>query len=893
MTTAADAADAASPAADAADAAALAVCAQEPIHRLGSIQPHGAVLVLDPAARRVRWASATWPQVLGAPADAPALPGIGLLPAWLRRALAALPEDAPAPLRLHPPDGTAAAQEIFAHRGPDGLVLEFVLPTAARPGPDAEALVRDLAADLAPQAAPNPFRDAQMLARAAAELTGHERVLVYRFRPDWSGEVIAEARRPHLAPFLGLRFPAADIPAQARALYLRNRLRVTVDAAEAQAPMLPADAAPDLSMAILRSVSPVHREYLGNMGVRASLVASVIVDGRLWGLVACHHGEPSLPAAAMRDGLAALVGLFEAARGREEAAAAAATARRLAAAEARLSLLSARDGALLAQLMAGPDGLARLAAADGVAWIDAARVIAVGAAPPPAWLRAMAAGLAPGEVAESSALSRAGAPPCDPAPAAGWLAVRLAGGGVLAAFRREFAHEVAWGGDPGRVVEADAAGGIGPRKSFSAWRESVRGTATAWGTAERAILCAAAAQLDVALVADPAMPARTWALFAGLGPDGGPAGNAGLRVADLLPGERAIAVTAGSDSAAETLFVSAALEQLLGGEGRHLVGRPWHEAAASLGIAHAFAEDGHVPERSIEAWSPGRGLVGLSVAREPLLQLDGAGADGVALARTLSAITVADRTLSQRQASALAAAETRSDLGARAQGAVLRNLNHELRTPVHGIMGLGQLIAEAGNDASDEIRGYGEEVVHAGRHLLEVIDAMLDLARIEAGTLVAGTAATDLAACLREAASMAAPLFAAREIAFARRLPARRVELLADARMLRQAVLNLLTNAAKFTPVGGSVSCALALAGAEAVITVADSGPGIPPDQQARIFEPFAQGVGEAGRHHGGMGLGLFLARTFVGLHGGRIELESAPGRGATFRIVLPGAARA
>lgn len=867
----------------------LLACEREPIHRLGSIQPHGAVLVLDQAGRRVRWASSTWPQVLGAGTGA--LPGIALLPAWLRRALAALPDDAGAPLRLLPPAGLAApaAAEIFAHRGADGLVLEFVVPTAARPAGDAATLVRDLAADLAPGPVANPFRDAQFLARAAAELTGHERVLVYRFRPGWSGEVIAEVRRSHLPPFLGLRFPASDIPAQARALYLRNHLRVTIDAAEPQAAMLPDDAAPDLAMAILRSVSPVHREYLGHMGVRASLVASVIVEGRLWGLVACHHGEPSLPPAPVRDGLAALVGLFAEARTREAACEAEAAARRVAAAAARLALLEARDGALLTQLLAGPDGLARLAGADGIAWVDAARVIAVGAAPPPAWLRAMAATVPPGAIAECSALGPAGTPAEPPRPAAGWLAARLPGGGLLALFRREFAHEVAWGGDPGRAMEPGPAGTLGPRTSFAAWREAVRGTATPWGAAERAILQAAAARLGAALAADPALAARSWAPFEALGPDGAGA----LSLAGLLPAERAVAVTLGSGNAAETLHVSAALEQLLGGDGRRLAGRPWHEAAAALGIAHAFAEDGHVPERSIEAWSPGRGLVGLSVAREPLLQLHGTRADGTPLARTLSAISVADRTLSQRQASALAAAESRSDLTLRAQGAVLHTLNHELRTPVHGIMGLGQLIAEAGNEASEEIRTYGAEVASAGRHLLEVIDAMLDLARIEAGTLTAGTARIDLAACMREAAAMAAPLFAAREIGFRRVLPARRIEATADARMLRQAVLNLLTNAAKFTPVGGQASCTLSLAGGSAEIAVADTGPGIAPEEQARIFEPFAQGAREAGRHHGGMGLGLFLARTFVGLHGGRIELESAPGQGATFRIVLPGVAAA
>jgi light-regulated signal transduction histidine kinase (bacteriophytochrome) len=133
-------------------------------------------------------------------------------------------------------------------------------------------------------------------ARKVRALTGFDRVMVYRFDEDGSGEVVAEAARSGLSPFLGLRYPAADIPVQARALYERNILRIIVDIDAAPVAIVPAltpEGMPlDLSMSVLRSVSPIHLEYLRNMDVRSSMSISILRGGRLWGLIACHHSTP-------------------------------------------------------------------------------------------------------------------------------------------------------------------------------------------------------------------------------------------------------------------------------------------------------------------------------------------------------------------------------------------------------------------------------------------------------------------------------------------------------------------------------------------------------------------------------------------------------------------------
>ncbi len=133
-------------------------------------------------------------------------------------------------------------------------------------------------------------------ARLVRTVLGYDRVMVYRFEEDGSGKVASEAKRPDLESFLGQYFPATDIPQQARILYMQNPIRVISDARGTRVSLLPEEdeiSLPlDLSFAHLRSVSPIHCEYLRNMGVAASMSISLILDGKLWGLIACHHYAP-------------------------------------------------------------------------------------------------------------------------------------------------------------------------------------------------------------------------------------------------------------------------------------------------------------------------------------------------------------------------------------------------------------------------------------------------------------------------------------------------------------------------------------------------------------------------------------------------------------------------
>ncbi|MEB3416532.1 HWE histidine kinase domain-containing protein [Alteriqipengyuania sp. WL0013] len=140
-------------------------------------------------------------------------------------------------------------------------------------------------------------------ARQARALLGFDRVMIYRFAADESGEVVAQSVARGFESFLGLNFPSTDIPQQARKLYVRNTFRIIGDATAEQVPIVQrGEGEPlDLSLALYRAVSPIHLEYLRNMGVAASLSISIIVNGKLWGLIACHHHQPHMPSFAERS----------------------------------------------------------------------------------------------------------------------------------------------------------------------------------------------------------------------------------------------------------------------------------------------------------------------------------------------------------------------------------------------------------------------------------------------------------------------------------------------------------------------------------------------------------------------------------------------------------------
>jgi signal transduction histidine kinase/HAMP domain-containing protein len=219
----------------------------------------------------------------------------------------------------------------------------------------------------------------------------------------------------------------------------------------------------------------------------------------------------------------------------------------------------------------------------------------------------------------------------------------------------------------------------------------------------------------------------------------------------------------------------------------------------------------------------------------------------------------------------------------------LASVSHELRTPLNAIIGFSEVMLERMfGDVNEKQEEYLNDILSSGRHLLSLINDILDLAKIEAGRMELEAADFNLPQALDNTLILVRERALRRGIALERTVDERLGEVKGDERKIKQVLLNLLSNAVKFTPEGGRIDVRAALAGGMAEISVTDTGVGIAPEDHAAVFEEFRQVGTDYARKHEGTGLGLALARKFVELHGGKIWVKSQVGQGATFTFTIP-----
>jgi two-component system, chemotaxis family, sensor kinase Cph1 len=494
----------------------LSNCERELIHLAGSIQPHGALLVLRERDGLVVQASANCGDLLGLPADRLLMRPLSVLGGDLEarvRLLSAVPDLAePRPLpALTDVGGLAREWLLVLHRVPHQgvLVLEFEAAGSSAPAAqvaEQPALMARLseAVQRFGQAATIPAL-CDGITRCVRELTGYDRVMVYKFDPDGHGKIIAEARHPRLDTLLGHQYPATDIPQRARALYLANRVRVLVDVHYQPVPLvpvqLPADADGgrpqadelDMSMCALRSMSPLHLQYLKNMGVTGTLVVSLVREGRLWGLIAAHHDTPRAIPPALRsacDLLAEVAATRIAAIENYAHAQVAILVRRL---EQRLVEATSTEGDWRLALFRNPRTLLQPLEATGAALFHDGEWLTTGEVPSTPELRQLL--LWVDEHYAEAPFATASVGRDEPAlesltpVASGVLAVKLSNQrpDYLMWFRKEQLRTVTWAGDPAKPTVDDDPLTLSPRRSFAAWSEIVRGTALPWSAAELAL----------------------------------------------------------------------------------------------------------------------------------------------------------------------------------------------------------------------------------------------------------------------------------------------------------------------------------------------------------------------------------------------------------------------
>jgi signal transduction histidine kinase len=228
------------------------------------------------------------------------------------------------------------------------------------------------------------------------------------------------------------------------------------------------------------------------------------------------------------------------------------------------------------------------------------------------------------------------------------------------------------------------------------------------------------------------------------------------------------------------------------------------------------------------------------------------------------------------------------EVASRHKSEFLANMSHELRTPLNAIIGFSEVLAEGMfGEINDKQAEYLRDILESGRHLLSLINDILDLSKIEAGRMELELTTFDLPAALDNALTLVRERAGRRGIALGRTVDDRVGTVRADERKVKQVLLNLLSNALKFTSEGGRVEVSAAVSDGMVEIAVADTGVGIDPEDQQAVFEEFRQ-VGTASKKAEGTGLGLALSRKFIELHGGRIWVESSIGAGSTFTFTLP-----
>ncbi|MPT00500.1 MULTISPECIES: ATP-binding protein [unclassified Pseudomonas] len=482
---------------DKALAEALERCAQEPIQVPGSIQPHGFLLVLDEHDLRVLQASDNTERWLGVPAREL----LGSLFADLmsgsfdlRGHLARLPAQEVFPfhigdVRLRPGSPYGDVLRLLVHRHDQVLITEFEplrTPQGLEAHGDYYPLVRGFVGSL------HKAGSLQALLQQSVEqikrITGFGRVKAYRFDGEGNGEVLAEVADDGYPSYLGLCFPASDIPRQARELYRVNRIRVIEDAHYQPANLVPAanprtGKALDMSFATLRSVSPVHLQYMRNMGTLASMSLSIVVDDQLWGLISCHHAQPRPVDLRTRTACELLASVLSLQIESRESHARTRMLLDLRQHIVQMISSMADHDSVSEGLHQLPQVLLDFAGATGAAVISAERCELIGQTPPVAQVTALVHWLSRDDevVFHSDNVGR----DIDELPeltrhVAGVLAVAISQihSHYLLWFRTEQVRTVQWAGRPEKHIGPQ--GNLDPRHSFERWQEEVRGYSEPW-----------------------------------------------------------------------------------------------------------------------------------------------------------------------------------------------------------------------------------------------------------------------------------------------------------------------------------------------------------------------------------------------------------------------------
>jgi light-regulated signal transduction histidine kinase (bacteriophytochrome) len=737
---------------------ALQRCASEQIHFAGAIQEHGVLLAVDEAGL-LRMASDNLQTLFGCTAEnalahpvADLIGGAALL--RLRAALAQSHGPGSSPgLALNPEQtGVPVALWATVHRSGPLLLIELTPQTPIDMAQQDRFLAVKQVLDSDDHGI-DVERYCDYIAHTIHQMTGFDRVMVYRFDSRWNGAVLAESRNQALPALLGHHFPASDIPPQARALYEKNLMRVLLDTEAATVPIVPAHNPPlDLSHSSLRAISPVHIEYVRNMGVRSTITLSLMHEGRLWGLVACHSAQVKRLSAPLHEELAfvgKVVGM------RLSALENSARLKSMDSVRQRLQRLTEkmRDASDIhfAFRYLQTDFL-DLANASGSYIVFGEKSHVIGEVPPEAALLALVAWLKQQEMKDGVFITDSLATAYPPAKAyaqlaSGLLAVALDADNhsFILWFRPETLRTIPWGGSPYANVVADELGPrIDPRRSFAAWMETAGGFSVPWSS---------------------------------------------------------------STVDAVTMFSFAVVQLLM-------------------------------------------------------------------------------QQVRQEVVVAVAANQAKTEF--------VSTVSHELRTPLTSISGaLGLVLGGVLGAVPERMKSVLDIAHRNALRLSHLINDLLDIEKIVAGKMRLENQMQPLMPLIEQSLESIKAYGEKYQVSFvllAGEVQAQReqIQVCVDGNRLQQVLVNLLSNAAKFSPSGAQVQLEVKQTDLRVRVSVIDHGSGIPPEFRGRIFQKFSQADVSNNRGKGGTGLGLAISRELIEAMGGTIDYESVPGQGSRFYFDLP-----
>ncbi|MBI4781282.1 MAG: GAF domain-containing protein [Oscillatoriophycideae cyanobacterium NC_groundwater_1537_Pr4_S-0.65um_50_18] len=479
----------------------LTNCDREPIHIPGLVQPHGVLLVLHSSTLEILQVSRNTLELLDRTAEELlGQPLAGLLGdeqvKLIQRCLAKDFESVnPLNLSIERQHQSLAFDGIV-HRL-DAFILLELEPNIIESHTNFFDFYHQMKGAITRiQKAPTLLEMCQEVVEEVRQITGFDRVMVYQFDAEGSGSVIAEDTI-HETPYLGLRYPSSDIPQQARHLYTLNWLRLIPDVSYQPVALAPVNNPVtqqplDLSLSVLRSVSPLHLEYLQNMGVTASMSISLIQDQKLWGLIACHHSSPKYISYNIRT-VCEFIGQVMSIELANKAASEDSDYKvHIKTLQTQFIEALSQTEHFLNGIMQLETELLQLVNATGAVLCSGSQCICVGETPAEADVRALLDWMKPHFVQslfETRSLSKAyPAAESFQAIASGVLALEISKvhHNYILWFRPEVIQTVNWGGNPNKPVEvlADNSLRMSPRRSFDLWQETVRASALPWKPCE-------------------------------------------------------------------------------------------------------------------------------------------------------------------------------------------------------------------------------------------------------------------------------------------------------------------------------------------------------------------------------------------------------------------------